>query len=54
MDALRDCQNHENPLQKVVDELTAKNFELQASLKSLQEKADQELEKIKGQLEIEK
>jgi prefoldin subunit 5 len=37
LDALRECHNHENPLQKVVDELTAKNLELQASLKSLQE-----------------
>jgi hypothetical protein len=34
--------------------LTAKNLELQVSLKSLQEKADQELEKIKAQLEIER
>jgi hypothetical protein len=31
--------------------LTAKNLELQASLKSLEEKADQELEKIKAQYE---
>jgi chaperonin GroEL (HSP60 family) len=37
LDALRECQNHENPLQKVVDELTAKNLELQASLTYLQE-----------------
>jgi chromosome condensin MukBEF complex kleisin-like MukF subunit len=28
--ALRDCQNHENPLQSVVDTLTAKNLELEA------------------------
>jgi hypothetical protein len=31
--------------------LTAKNQELQASLKSFEEKADQELEKIKAQYE---
>ena len=37
LDALRECHIHENPLQKVVDELTAKNLELQASLQSLQE-----------------
>jgi hypothetical protein len=43
LDALRECHNHENPLQKVVDELTAKNLELQVSLKSLQEKAEKEL-----------
>jgi hypothetical protein len=29
LDALRECHNHENPLQSVVDELTAKNLELQ-------------------------
>jgi hypothetical protein len=34
--------------------LTAKNLELQVSLKFLQEKADRELKKIKTQLEIEK
>jgi chromosome condensin MukBEF complex kleisin-like MukF subunit len=28
--ALRDCHNHENPLQSVVDTLTAKNLELEA------------------------
>ena len=27
--ALRDCHNHENPLQSVVDTLTAKNLELE-------------------------
>jgi chaperonin GroEL (HSP60 family) len=37
LDAHHECNNHENPLQKVVNELTAKNLELQASLKSLQE-----------------
>ena len=43
LDALRECHNHENPLQKVVDELTAKNLELQASLQSLQEQAEKEI-----------
>jgi predicted RNase H-like nuclease (RuvC/YqgF family) len=48
IDALRECHNHENPLQRVVDELTAKNLELQVSLKSLQEKAEKELQLIKA------
>ena len=39
LDALRDCHNHDNPLQSVVDSLTAKNLELEAQLKSFQEKA---------------
>jgi hypothetical protein len=29
-DALRDCHNHDNPLQSVVDTLTAKNLDLEA------------------------
>jgi hypothetical protein len=48
LDALRDCKNQENPLESLVDDLKAKNIELQVSLKSLQEKADQELHKIKA------
>jgi peptidoglycan hydrolase CwlO-like protein len=28
LDGLRECQNHKNPLQSVVDDLTAKNLEL--------------------------
>jgi spore maturation protein CgeB len=43
IDAFHECHNHENPLQRVVDELTAKNLELQISLKSLEEKAEKEL-----------
>ena len=34
--ALRDCHNHDNPLQSIVDTLTAKNQKLEAELKSLQ------------------
>ena len=30
LDALRECHNHENPLQSVVDSLTAKNLDLEA------------------------
>ncbi len=39
LNALRDCHNHDNPLQKIVDSLTAKNLELEVKLKSFQEKA---------------
>ena len=39
LDALRDCHNHDNPLQNIVDSLTAKNLELEVKLKSFQEKA---------------
>ena len=39
LDALRDCHNHDNPLQKIVDSLTAKNLEFEVKLKSFQEKA---------------
>ena len=39
LDALRDCHNHDNPLQSLVDSLTAKNLELEVKLKSFQEKA---------------
>ena len=47
--ALRECHNHENPLQNVVDALTAKNVELEVELKSFKEKAAQELQKMKAQ-----
>jgi hypothetical protein len=30
LDAPRDCQSHDNPLQSVVDSLTAKKLELEA------------------------
>ena len=43
LDGLRECHNHKNPLQSFVDELTARNLELQASIKSLQENAENEL-----------
>jgi dynactin complex subunit len=49
LDALRDCHNHENPLQSVLDALTAKNLELEVELKSFKEKAAQELQKMKAQ-----
>ena len=34
-----DCQNQENPLQKIVDQLTAKKLELEAKLMQMTEKA---------------
>ena len=44
LDSRRDCHIHDNPLQRVVDELTAKNIELEDKLKVLQEKSVQELQ----------
>ena len=35
LDARNDCHIHDNPLQTTVDDLTAKNIELKAQLKSL-------------------
>ena len=34
-----DCHNQENPLQKIVDQLTAKKLELEAKLMEMTEKA---------------
>ena len=44
LDSRRDCHIHDNPLQRVVDELIAKNIELEDKLKVLQEKSVQELQ----------
>jgi hypothetical protein len=42
-----DCYADENPLQSTVKELTAKNLELQAELKTYKEKAALEIQKLK-------
>ncbi len=47
LDALRDCHNHDNPIQSVVDDLTAKNKDLEIQLKSIREKAALELQLMK-------
>jgi hypothetical protein len=36
--AHRECHPHENPLQAIVDKLTAKNVELEAKVQELTEK----------------
>ena len=46
---LRDSFTHNNPLQSIVESLTAKNLKLESDLKSFQEKAAQELQKMKAQ-----
>jgi predicted transcriptional regulator len=49
-----DCHNQENPLQKFVDEFTAKKLELEAKLMQMTEKATtlaEELQQVKERLE---
>jgi predicted RNase H-like nuclease (RuvC/YqgF family) len=49
-----DCHNQENPLQKIVDEFTAKKLELEAKLMQMTEKATslaEELQQFKERLE---
>jgi hypothetical protein len=49
-----DCRNQENPLQAIVDNMAAKNLELEGKLMQMTEKATNaaaELQEVKARLE---